>query len=155
MALLGLPEFVERITAGTNITVTETSPGVFAIASAVAVEWGGIGGTLSDQEDLKAVLDAKVSDTEQRTGTVIAFDAQAQYGTPAAPETGNITYDATGAKLGTVQVIYHNHSTAPTVPGDWFLMDNSRYILSTLNVIFARQSTGDRVEYWITQAAVV
>jgi hypothetical protein len=60
-------------------------------------------------------------ETLQRTGVSIAFDRQANYGTIASPETGNITGDYTGAKIGVVQLIIHNNGTAPTVPATWEL----------------------------------
>jgi hypothetical protein len=60
-------------------------------------------------------------ETLQRTGVSIAFDRQANYGTIASPETGNITGDYTGAKIGVVQLIIHNNGTAPTIPATWEL----------------------------------
>ena len=89
-------------------------------------------------------------DVEATTGTVISFEASKIYNTPAAPATGNITDNLTGAKIGIVQKLYHNHSTAPTVPAGWVLIGGS-YATEEINIIYAEWVKGTRVEYWITQ----
>ncbi len=70
----------------------------------------------------------------QRTGTSIAFDREANYGTIASPETGNITGDYTGAKIGVVQMIIHNNGTAPTIPATWQIKSGF-YKVSQVNYI--------------------
>ena len=87
------------------------------------------------------------------TGTVISFANPLIYNTDLAPATGNITNDLTGARQGLVQKIYHNHTTAPTVPADWVLVGGGVYVESVLNIIYAEFAGGLRVEYWITQQA--
>lgn len=85
------------------------------------------------------------------TGTVIDFTNPKEFNSVASPATGNITDDLTGAKAGVIQKIYHNHSSAPTVPAGWVLVGAGTYATSTLNIIFAVWVSGSRVEYWITQ----
>lgn len=87
------------------------------------------------------------------TGTAIDFTSNKIFGTPASPETGNITDDLTGAKLGVVQKIYHNAGSAPTVPAGWVLLGSGTYTTSVLNIIYAEWVSGTRVEYWIVQEA--
>ena len=87
------------------------------------------------------------------TGTEISFASSKIYNTPASPATGNITNDLTGAKIGIVQKLYHNHSTAPTVPAGWKLIGGA-YETGVLNMIYAEWAGGTRVEYWITQEVV-
>ena len=89
--------------------------------------------------------------TEQTTGTTISFTTNKVYNTPTSPETGNITDDLTNAKIGVVQKIYHNHSTAPTFPTGWVRLGDGTYTVSVLNIIYAEWVSGTRVEYWIIQ----
>jgi hypothetical protein len=85
------------------------------------------------------------------TGTVIDFTNPKIFNSVASPATGNITDDLTGAKVGVVQKIYHNHSSAPTVPAGWVLVGAGTYATSTLNIIYAEWASGTRVEYWVVQ----
>jgi hypothetical protein len=107
----------------------------------------------------KAQLDTAVSDasllaeTVTATGAVIDFTASKVFNSPASPSTANITDNLTGAKIGIVQKIYHNHSVAPTVPAGWVLLGSGTYTISTLNIIFAEWVSSTRVEYWIVQPA--
>ena len=84
-----------------------------------------------------------------KTGTTIHFSADTIFGTATTPETGNIINNLTNAQLGVVQKIYHNSGTAPSIPGGWILLGSTTYQVSSLNVIFAEWSEGNRVEYWI------
>jgi hypothetical protein len=84
------------------------------------------------------------------TGTVIAFTSSLIYNSPSSPATGNITDDLTGAQIGIIQKIYHNHSSAPTFPAGWVKLGTITYTTSTLNIIYAEWVSGTRVEYWIT-----
>ncbi len=88
---------------------------------------------------------------EQTTGLVIDFVNQKVYNTATSPASGNITNDLTNAKLGIVQKIYHNSSTAPSMPVGWVLLGEGFYVPSTLNIINAEWCEGTRVEYWVTQ----
>lgn len=84
------------------------------------------------------------------TGTVITFDKKRRFDTSTSPATGNITNDLTGAKMGVVQKIYHNNSSAPTYPAGWVCIGGT-YTNSVLNIIFAEWVEGSRVEYWIVK----
>jgi hypothetical protein len=88
---------------------------------------------------------------EQETGTVIEFDKSYIYGTPSSPESGNITDNLTGAIPGYVQKIYHQSTTAPTVPAGWVRLGVQLYSETELNIIYAEWVSGTRVEYWIVQ----
>jgi hypothetical protein len=87
------------------------------------------------------------------TGAVIDFVTSKVFNSPASPSTANITDNLTGAKIGTVQKIYHNHSVAPTVPAGWVLLGSGTYQTSELNIIFAEWVGSSRVEFWIIQEA--
>ena len=87
------------------------------------------------------------------TGAVIDFVTSKVFNSPASPSTANITDNLTGAKIGTVQKIYHNHSVAPTVPAGWVLLGSGTYQTSELNIIFAEWVGSSRVEYWIVTEA--
>jgi hypothetical protein len=82
------------------------------------------------------------------TGSEILFVTPQIYNSPASPSTANITNDLTGARIGVIQKIYHNHSVAPTVPGGWVLIGGT-YTVSVLNIIYAEWVSGSRVEYWV------
>jgi hypothetical protein len=92
-----------------------------------------------------------VYEATQATGTVIDFTTAKVYNLWNAPATGNITNNLTGARMGVVQKIYHNHTIAPTTPAGWVLVGEGFYVPSTLNIINAEWVSGTRVEYWITQ----
>jgi hypothetical protein len=88
--------------------------------------------------------------TTATTGSEVLFVTPQIYNSPASPSTANLTNDLTGARIGVVQKIYHNHSVAPTVPGGWVLI-GGEYKLSELNIIYAEWVESSRVEYWIAQ----
>jgi hypothetical protein len=90
-------------------------------------------------------------DTTATSGSVISFAIPQVYNSPASPSASNITNSLTGAKIGIVQKIYHNHTVAPTFPAGWVKMGTATYTTSTLNVIFAEWVSSTRVEYWITK----
>jgi hypothetical protein len=85
------------------------------------------------------------------TGTVISFTSSLIYNSPSSPATANITDDLTGANIGIIQKIYHNHSSAPTFPAGWVKLGTTVYGLSSLNIIYAEWVSGTRVEYWIAR----
>jgi len=117
--------------------------------------------------DLKTTIDATPTDgssnavssngvfdavfTTATTGAVISFATPQIYNSIASPSTSNITDDLTGAKIGIVQKIYHNHSVAPTFPAGWVKRGDGEYVVSVLNTIYAEWSVGTTVEYWIVQ----
>ena len=92
----------------------------------------------------------KSNTTVATTGVDIFFVTPQIYNTSSSPATANITNDLTGANLGVIQKIYHNHSVAPTVPGGWVLI-GGEYKTSELNIIYGEWCGSSRVEYWVTQ----
>jgi hypothetical protein len=109
-------------------------------------------GTINDTlyPSTKAVNDRY--ECEQRTGTSIAFDRPANYGTIASPETGNITGDYTGARIGIVQLIIHNHSSVPTIPATWEKANTSgNYTTGVVNYIAVFWLSSDIAVYTIWQ----
>jgi hypothetical protein len=87
------------------------------------------------------------------TGISVGFTNSMIYNSPTSPGTSSITEDLTGAKLGVVQKIYHNHSTTPTFPDGWVKI-GGEYVTSIMNIIFAEWISGSRVEYWVVNDAV-
>jgi hypothetical protein len=85
------------------------------------------------------------------TGTVIDFTMPKIFNSPSSPSTSNLTDTLTGAEIGIIQKIYHNHSSVPTVPAGWVLIGSGVYEISVLNIIYAEWVSGTRVEYWIIQ----
>lgn len=88
----------------------------------------------------------------QATGTVIDFEKRKIFNTSLLPASGNITNDLTDPKLGVVQKIYHQHTSAPTFPAGWVLVQGT-YMPNTLNIIYAEFSESTRVEYQIFNSA--
>jgi len=84
------------------------------------------------------------------TGGVIDFTLPKIYNSPASPEIGNITDNLTGALIGVVQKVYHNHTVAPAFPIGWVLI-GGEYVISSLNIIYCEWVSATRVEYWIAQ----
>ena len=87
------------------------------------------------------------------TGVSVAFAIPQIYNSVASPATGNITDNLSGAIIGVVQKIYHNHTVAPTFPAGWVKLGSGVYTTSTLNIIFAEWVSGTRVEYWIVKGS--
>ena len=84
----------------------------------------------------QTALDLKANKATQRSGSVIAFDTDANYGTIASPLTGNITGDYTDAIIGVVQMLIHNDSVAPTIPATWIKANTSAsYTTGVVNYI--------------------
>ena len=102
-------------------------------------------------ENFNYLNETKHSYAVAATGVVITFDAPKVYNTHTAPATGNITNNLTGAKMGVIQKIYHNHTIAPSMPAGWVLVGEGFYVPQTLNIISAEWVEGTRVEYWVTQ----
>jgi len=99
---------------------------------------------------VSTALNGKENIAAATTGSEILFVTPQIYNSPASPSTANITNDLTGARIGVIQKIYHNHSVAPTVPGGWVLIGGT-YTVSVLNIIYAEWVSGSRVEYWVIQ----
>jgi len=92
-------------------------------------------------------------DPATSTSASIAFTKPTIHGNATTALTADITNDLTNAKLGIVQKIYHNHSSAPSVPGGWVKVGENDYITGTRNIIYAEFAEGTRVEYWIVHEA--
>ncbi len=86
-----------------------------------------------------------------KTGTLVDYSKSAIYGSPASPETADITDTMTSSYRGFEQKIYHNNGIAPAVPGHWVKMTANNYVTSQLNTIKAVLTVGGRVEYEILQ----
>lgn len=85
-------------------------------------------------------------------GTVVAFDKDRDYGDETTPETGNISYTATGAKVGVISRVIHNHTIAPTFAANMVAGSNSgTYVTSTVNYIVCEYRHATLVKYWISQ----
>lgn len=102
-------------------------------------------------EEFYTALALKEDKATATTGAVISFAVPQVYNSPVSPTTSNITNNLTGAKIGIIQEIYHNHTVAPTFPAGWVIMGTGTYVTSTLNIIYAKWVSGTRVEYWIVQ----
>lgn len=125
--------------------------------------------SLAALEALEDAVDTHISDTNvhlqagerttwnskqdaivQRTGTVIAFDKPATYGTITNPETGNLNQDLTGAIAWTIQLVIHNNTTAPTVPVGWDKSASSLdYVPNQNNFIYIQLMDGGNIQYSI------
>lgn len=100
---------------------------------------------------IQTQIDARQNLATATTGAVISFATPQIYNTVASPATGNITNNLTGAKIGTVQKVYHQSGSAPTVPAGWVKLGSGTYSTTLLNIIYCEWVSGSRVEYWITQ----
>jgi len=90
----------------------------------------------------------------QKTGTALTFDVNAAYGTIASPETGNITYSATSAKLMGTVLIIHNNGTAPTFAANMRETNVSKgYSTGVINYILVTYINSTEVIYTIFQRA--
>lgn len=97
--------------------------------------------------DDKADIEPLVS-----SGTSVKFDKGRTYGSEASPITGNITFDATGAKVGVVICIVHNHSVAPSFGAQFKkLVGSLDYVLSVNNYIYLEYRTASKVIYTINR----
>lgn len=86
------------------------------------------------------------------TGVVISFQNDRVYGSIASPETGNITANITGAKLGVTNIIIHNSGTAPTFGAEFKKLSGSgNYVTSVVNYIYCTYITATEIIYSINQ----
>jgi hypothetical protein len=91
-------------------------------------------------------------ETPQTTGVALTFVTDSVYGTIGTPETGNITFSSTGAKLGVTNLIIHNHSVAPTFAANMKKLSGSGgYVLSVVNYIYVTYINSTEVIYSINQ----
>ena len=88
------------------------------------------------------------------TGTLIAltFVSDSVQGTVASPLTGNITGVTTGAQLGVVTLVIHNHTTAPTFDAKYKKLSGSgNYTTGVINYIFCEYINATEIIYSINQ----
>jgi len=133
----------DKTTSGFRLNSNSSSP------LTATVSWNAIE---QDNKTLGAFIGAQgpLFIPSSSTGVVIAFTSSLIYNSPSSPATASITDNLTGAQIGIIQKIYHNHSVAPTFPAGWVKLGAGAYFTSTLNVIYAEWVSGTRVEYWIT-----
>jgi len=90
----------------------------------------------------------------QKTGTALTFDVNAAYGTIGTPETGNITFSTTGAKLMSTVLVIHNHTSAPTFAANMRETNVSKgYSTGVINYILVTYINSTEVIYTIFQRA--
>jgi len=82
---------------------------------------------------------------------VIAFTNSTIYNSSTSPGTSSITENLTGAKIGIVQKIYHQWTTAPSFPVNWTKLGTGVYSTASMNRIYAEWVGGTSSEYWIVQ----
>jgi|GEM_PF-4350683 len=109
-------------------------------SSANLVESGGV----------KSALDLKRNFPVQRSGTAITLETDAFYGTRTTPETGNITISYTGAVVGAEVVVWHQHSSIPTITGGTVVYVGDRgYKINQPNEILIYATASNAVRYGI------
>lgn len=92
------------------------------------------------------------ADVVQRTGTALAFDRDSNYGTVASPETGNITANLTGARLGRTVVLIHNNGSEPTFAAAFKKLSGSGdYMTGEINYIACQYVNDTEIVYSINQ----
>jgi hypothetical protein len=128
----------------TFITVTDS--GIELNSDVDVYKNGEIVATLLDTDSKLPI------ETPQTTGVALTFVTDSVYGTIGTPETGNITFSSTGAKLGVTNLIIHNHSVAPTFAANMKKLSGSGgYVLSVVNYIYVTYINSTEVIYSINQ----
>jgi len=85
-------------------------------------------------------------------GTVVTFAQDTDFGSEASPETGNISYSTSGAKVGVISRVIHNHTIAPTFAANMQKLTNSGdYVVGVVNYIYCEYRSATKVIYSITQ----
>jgi hypothetical protein len=86
------------------------------------------------------------------TGTALTFETDRVYGSIASPETGNITFSTTNAKVGVTNIIIHNSGSAPTFAANMKKLSGSGdYVTSAINYIYVSYINSTEVIYAINQ----
>jgi hypothetical protein len=102
-----------------------------------------------------SALAGKQNTVATTTGTSITLDTPKEYGTYAAPATGNIAVSLTGAVRGIDQIVYHDDSVAPLIVvtgGTAIKFGPIDYDLTKVNLIVFFWMGGTNVGYIITPA---
>ena len=100
-------------------------------------------------------LAGKQNTVATTTGVAITLDTPKEYGTYAAPETGNIAVSLTNAVRGIDQIVYHDDTVAPTIVvtgGTAVKFGPIDYDLTKVNLIVFFWMGGTNVGYIITPA---
>jgi hypothetical protein len=131
-------ELVETVQGGVNKRTTTQEIANLGGGSSILTTTITDGDT-THAPDGNAVFDAMTLKSNitpvARTGTAIQFDLLATYGTIASPETGDVTYNSTGAVIGVVQLLIHSlYQDTPTF-GSEFILTND-YTPSETNYIY-------------------
>jgi hypothetical protein len=102
-----------------------------------------------------SALAGKQNTVATTTGLAITLDTPKEYGTYAAPETGNIAVSLTNAVRGIDQIVYHDDTVAPTIVvtgGTAVKFGPINYDLTKVNLIVFFWMGGTNVGYIITPA---
>lgn len=100
-------------------------------------------------------LAGKQNTVATTTGTSITLDTPKEYGTYAAPATGNIAVSLTNAVRGIDQIVYHDDTVAPVIVvtgGTAVKFGPINYDLTKVNLIVFFWMGGTNVGYIITPA---
>jgi len=115
------------------------------VATDDAATKGYVDGTLAGKQNTVATT----------TGVAITLDTPKEYGTYAAPETGNIAISLTNAVRGIDQIVYHDDTVAPSIVvtgGTAVKFGPIDYDLTKVNLIVFFWMGGTNVGYIITPA---
>jgi len=102
-----------------------------------------------------SALAGKQNTVATTTGVAITLDTPKEYGTYAAPETGNIAVSLINAVRGIDQIVYHDDTVAPTIVvtgGTAVKFGPIDYDLTKVNLIVFFWMGGTNVGYIITPA---
>jgi hypothetical protein len=100
-------------------------------------------------------LAGKQNTVATTTGVAVALVTPQEYGTYAAPETGNISVSLTNAVRGIDQIVYHDDTVAPTIVvtgGTAIKFGPIDYDVTKVNLIVFFWMGGTNVGYIITPA---
>jgi len=102
-----------------------------------------------------SALGGKQNTVATTTGVAVALVTPQEYGTYAAPETGNIAVSLTNAVRGIDQIVYHDDTVAPVIVvtgGTAIKFGPIDYDLTKVNLIVFFWMGGTNVGYIITPA---
>lgn len=135
----GTPAFTVNVSTG-NVGIGTTSP-----TSKLEVVGNITATTYNDYIPLP-------TEAATSTGVTISFVTDTLYGKLDTPETGNLTANVTGAKLGVNSTIIHNSSTVPTFSSEFKKLSGSgSYITGVINYIFCLYISSTEIIYSINQ----
>ena len=109
----------------------------------------------STKDYVDTSLAGKQNTVATTTGVAITLDTPKEYGTYAAPETGNIAVSLTSAVRGIDQIVYHDDTVAPVIVvtgGTAVKFGPIDYDLAKVNLIVFFWMGGTDVGYIITPA---